>query len=278
MTKSRELAALARRHAAIEAEVAEKARELEEAGHLLEEARRRRRLPVLEALRISSPCRADWSKMDGDDRVRHCGDCKKHVYNLSAMTHVEALELIESLERAPCVRYYERPDGTILFSDCAVVRSRRRRGRLLTAGAALAVGAGMAALAAMPPDKESDFILSVITDTQPGEEPYVVMGAIRETPPDEEPDFAQSQISWSGLGPEGRSAFQLEDEKTSAERALPEALQRELAVKRAEVVALGRPGTPSPPPDRANLGAHRETFPSGPARLPRPPKLSQDEP
>ena len=217
MTTPRELEALAQRRAALQTEVAEKARELQETRQLLEDARRRQRLPVLEALRITSPCRADWSKMAGDDRVRHCDDCKKYVYNLSAMTHVEALELIESLERAPCVRYYERPDGTILFSDCAVTRSRRREGRLLAAGAVLAVGAGLVALAELPPAEATTMMGS----------PLAVMGDLGYPPgPDDEPP---PEVS------EAEQAAELE-----AERALPEAEQRARAVERAEAV-LARP-------------------------------------
>lgn len=217
MTTPRELEALAQRRAALQTEVAEKARELQETRQLLEDARRRQRLPVLEALRITSPCRADWSKMAGDDRVRHCDDCKKYVYNLSAMTHAEALELIESLERAPCVRYYERPDGTILFSDCAVTRSRRREGRLLAAGAVLAVGAGLAALAELPP-AEATTMMGV---------PLAVMGDLGYPPgPDDEPPPEVSEAEQEAL--------------LEAERALPEAEQRARAVERAEAV-LARP-------------------------------------
>jgi hypothetical protein len=180
MTSSRELDALAKHHAALEAEVAEKARELAEVQHLVEETRQRQRLPVLEALRIASPCRADWSKMDGDDRVRHCGECKKYVYNLSAMTHAEALELIESLERAPCVRYYERSDGTILFSDCVITRSRRSASRLFAAGAVLAAGASMVALAVMPPPPAP----------QQREEVVTFMGLALPEPADEDEELA----------------------------------------------------------------------------------------
>jgi len=205
MTMISELDALAERRDALQAEIEGKARELEETGRLLEDARRRQRLPVLEALGVSSPCRADWSKMDGDERVRHCGDCKQYVYNLSAMTQAEALELIESLERAPCVRYYERPDGTILFSDCAVTRSRRRRRGLGAAGAVLAVGAGLAALAELRPAEEL---------VMQAEEPVIVMGGLASPYPDE---------------PE----VELE---AAAELTLSKEERRELEVERAELV------------------------------------------
>ncbi len=47
-------------------------------------------LPVLEDVRIASPCSASWEDMTGDARVRFCGKCAKNVYNLSEMTRDEA--------------------------------------------------------------------------------------------------------------------------------------------------------------------------------------------
>jgi len=45
-------------------------------------------------LKISSPCRASWDDMDGDDRVRFCAECELNVYNIASMTEAEALELL----------------------------------------------------------------------------------------------------------------------------------------------------------------------------------------
>lgn len=139
-----DLDALSARHAALESEVAQKGRELEQATRLLEDARARARLPVLDNIRVASPCTADWKQMTGDDRVRYCGDCRKNVYNLSDLTRDEATALIVGLEGELCVRYFKRADGTILLADdCAVGRRRRRRRRVVVAGAAAALaGAG----------------------------------------------------------------------------------------------------------------------------------------
>jgi hypothetical protein len=91
----------------------------------------------LDNIRVASPCPASWERMTGDDRVRHCQECKLNVYNLSEMTRVEAERLIASREGRMCVRFYRRADGTILTRDCprglqAIIR---RVSRL--AGAAL---------------------------------------------------------------------------------------------------------------------------------------------
>jgi hypothetical protein len=70
-------------------------------------------------LRIASPCPADWEKMVGDQRVRHCAECNLNVYNLSAMTERQIHELIAgSRGKRLCTRFYRRKDGTVLTHDC----------------------------------------------------------------------------------------------------------------------------------------------------------------
>jgi hypothetical protein len=94
-------------------------------------------LTDLNALRIASPCTASWAAMRGDHRVRFCDSCSKHVYDLSALTAVEASSLIEEAEGRVCVRLYRRRDGTVLTADCPVglrYAVRRRLLRLATAG------------------------------------------------------------------------------------------------------------------------------------------------
>ncbi len=56
--------------------------------------------------------------MQGDDRVRHCDQCRLNVYNLSAMSKDEAERLISEREGRLCISYFQRPDGTILTRDC----------------------------------------------------------------------------------------------------------------------------------------------------------------
>jgi len=154
-----DLEALALRHASLANEVAAKTRELSAASELLADAKARARLPVLDNIRVATPCSADWAKMAGDERVRACGDCQKNVYNLSDMTRDEAQALIIEKEGKLCVRYFQRADGTILLKDCVIGARRKRRRRLFAVGAAalLAGGAGlvyrsMTDAAAPPPE------------------------------------------------------------------------------------------------------------------------------
>jgi hypothetical protein len=78
-------------------------------------------------VKVASPCKRDWSKMPGDEKVRACADCKLNVYNLSAMTEAEAQELVKQREGRVCVRFFVRPDGTALTRDCPVGVSRKRK-------------------------------------------------------------------------------------------------------------------------------------------------------
>jgi hypothetical protein len=71
-------------------------------------------------LEIASPCRESWDRMRGDERVRFCGRCSLHVYDLSALSEPEALHLVKKTEGKVCVRFYQRRDGTILTRDCPV--------------------------------------------------------------------------------------------------------------------------------------------------------------
>jgi hypothetical protein len=93
-------------------------------------------------LRVASPCRADWSKMVGDDRVRFCAGCKLNVYNLSSMTEAEVKQLVGQREGRVCARFYQRADGTVLTRDCPTGVRRKRQ----LFGVSLATAASLLAL------------------------------------------------------------------------------------------------------------------------------------
>ncbi len=98
-------------------------------------------LPLLKSARVASPCPMSWDQMTGDDVQRYCGECKLHVFNLSAMTSTDAEALladtVASGERL-CATFYRRADGTILTQDCPVGVSMARRAarRVWAVGAA----------------------------------------------------------------------------------------------------------------------------------------------
>lgn len=67
----------------------------------------------LDNIRIATPLSADWQKMEGDERVRHCHKCKLNVFNLKEMTRTEAEKLLQTTEGRLCVQIYRRKDGTV---------------------------------------------------------------------------------------------------------------------------------------------------------------------
>jgi hypothetical protein len=79
-------------------------------------------------IRVASPCSADWNKMPGDDRIRHCEACNLNVYNLSAFTEHEIRELLLKREGRLCGRVYQRSDGTVMAQNCPIgLRTITRR-------------------------------------------------------------------------------------------------------------------------------------------------------
>lgn len=96
----------------------------------------------LRNVKVASPCPADWDRMIGDEHVRFCGQCELHVYNLSAMSTLEAESLIARTEGRLCVRYFRRKDGSIITEDCPVGlrRLKARAARIKRAVASLVLG------------------------------------------------------------------------------------------------------------------------------------------
>jgi hypothetical protein len=104
-------------------------------------------LDPVDRIEIPTPCTVPWDSMYGDNRIRHCGSCRKNVYNVAELTRAQATELISSREPV-CVRIYRRPDGTVVTNDCwSRLRAARRRG--MWAFLAMVVIVGWAQLAAM---------------------------------------------------------------------------------------------------------------------------------
>ncbi len=86
--------------------------------------------------------------MPGDERVRVCGRCDKHVYNLVAMTGEQAEALVRAVEGDGCAPTHRRADGTMLTSDCEIASMSPRRTRVLTRIAAGVTGVLVAAAVA----------------------------------------------------------------------------------------------------------------------------------
>jgi hypothetical protein len=74
-------------------------------------------------VRIGFACKQRWEDMVGDERVRACAGCDRPVFDLSSMTRAEAETVLATRGLTPCVRFYRRPDGTVMTSR----RARERR-------------------------------------------------------------------------------------------------------------------------------------------------------
>lgn len=129
----------------------------------------------LSNLRLGFACKERWDDMVGDDRVRACGACDKQVFNLSSMTRAQAEALLATRGIKPCVRFYRRPDGTVMTSDCPSGVPRR--------SPRLAVIAAGATLAASPAALADDAAPTMADDAVPREvgpeEPIVIQDETR---------------------------------------------------------------------------------------------------
>jgi hypothetical protein len=105
----------------------------------------RRPLPILDDVRVATPCSVPWDSMAGNGRVRSCVKCSKQVFNISNMSRADAEVLLREHVEGVCVRFYRRLDGTILTTDCPVgIRSRLTQ--MVLTSAVVTVAAGILAL------------------------------------------------------------------------------------------------------------------------------------
>jgi len=98
-------------------------------------------------IHVATPCTADWERMTGDNRVRHCAQCNLNVYNFAEMTSREIQRLVAASKgERLCGRLYRRADGTILTRDCPIgVKARIRRvSRRVEAALSAAMSVGLA--------------------------------------------------------------------------------------------------------------------------------------
>ncbi len=152
-------------------------------------------------LRVATPCRANWDKMEGDERARFCGQCNKHVYNLSALSASAAADLIREKEGKLCARFYQREDGTVLHGDdCPVgliTRQWRQTRKMAGAFASLILMAlGLGKAQAEPPTGHGT--------NQPAASatpfrPSPIMGKICPPPPTPKPSPSPKPNRWAGF-------------------------------------------------------------------------------
>jgi Carboxypeptidase regulatory-like domain len=101
--------------------------------------------------------------MVGDERVRHCSECDRNVYNFSAMSGREIEQLLIATEGRLCARWYRRVDGRVLTQDCPVGFRRKLRRVSLIAGTALSALLGAAAATAETSAQASSSLVTIQT-------------------------------------------------------------------------------------------------------------------
>ena len=143
----------------------------------------------LNNIRIASPCSANWDEMYGNDRMRHCGQCKLNVYNLSGMTRQEAEDLVTNAEGRLCVRFYRRTDGTVITENCPVGWARvKQRARVYTTAAfslIMTLLGGLVFVSLFSRESKQAVMGDVVTSPTPTptpDESHMTMGAIAYRP------------------------------------------------------------------------------------------------
>ena len=148
----------------------------------------------LNIIDVAAPCDADWDAMTGDDQVRHCGQCRMNVYNLSEMSEDEALKLVNDREGRLCIQFYRRADGTMLTKDCPVgLRAVRQKIARMWASTAALIGAiSFGSLFAQSGQAE---VLDVVRPEIDPKLLEVVKGKVCVTAP----RVPQTQLTYEGL-------------------------------------------------------------------------------
>lgn len=91
----------------------------------------------IDSVKVGSPCGEDWEMMSGNERVRFCTHCSKHVNNLSEMTRKQASRFVRASGGDICIRYIVNPvTKQPLFANQLLQIKRRAPG--IAAGAVAA--------------------------------------------------------------------------------------------------------------------------------------------
>ena len=114
----------------------------------------------LERVNVPRPCPVSWESMSGTEKARACAECRRQVYNLSAMSRSEADDLLGRGGERLCITYSRGPDGKIITADRLPAYAPPRRPLASLSVAALAAFIGIshpaAALGARTPAAPAD--------------------------------------------------------------------------------------------------------------------------
>jgi hypothetical protein len=131
--------------------------------------------------------------------VRVCNGCDRPVFNLSAMTREDAAAVLATRGLTPCVRFYRRPDGTVMTTDCPT-RPHPERRRLAVVASSLAAGAAIAVASpaqAEPATSSDPQVATAPSSSQIADEIHT-MGVPIPFEPEQRPVIEWS--TWARLG------------------------------------------------------------------------------
>lgn len=81
---------------------------------------------VLDQISVPVPCPMSWSAMEGDDKVRFCGECNRHVWNFFEMTDEEILRVLRENPARVCAQIVKNAEGVLVTKSNHRVRSKYR--------------------------------------------------------------------------------------------------------------------------------------------------------
>ena len=84
----------------------------------------------VDRVRVKTPCSERWEEMIGNDQVRFCSHCAKHVNDISKLTRKEATRLVRASGGSLCIRYISDPRTQVTLFKNDLVRIARRASRM----------------------------------------------------------------------------------------------------------------------------------------------------
>jgi hypothetical protein len=105
--------------------------------------------------KLSYACPVSWAELEGDEKAKFCGKCRRTITNLSELTEEARDAFSAKPQRAECcITYYRRPSGEFVTPENPLTDEERSRIKQLGV-AALSAGALLLAAGCMAPSASS---------------------------------------------------------------------------------------------------------------------------
>jgi hypothetical protein len=130
-------------------------------------------------VQIDSPCGLDFSKMTRAEATkRFCGDCRKHVHDLTRLTPGEIRELLATpATEGLCVRYVADERGRLVTLPDVPTSALTRAKRIVLAAAALAAPLSLTACMGARAPMRNELPTASLEAPRPGDAFVAIKGA-----------------------------------------------------------------------------------------------------